>query len=72
MKTPILPKCIHGKIINRFDSCPECISELKKIQKLINPLIDEYWESKGKNDLYHIIYYSYRMGMNHNENFKKG
>ena len=60
---PDPPKCRHGKVMNRFKSCPECLSEDKKIRSLVHPLIDEYWESKGEKDLYHIVFRAYHMGM---------
>ena len=60
---PALPKCRHDKIVNRYESCRECLAEDKEIKKLTNLLIDEYWKGKGKDDLYHIVYRAYRMGM---------
>lgn len=60
---PDMPKCKHGKVFSRFRSCPECLKEDKEIRKLVNPLIDEYWKSKGNDDLYHIVFRSYHMGM---------
>ena len=61
---PALPKCRHGKIVNPHRPCPECRDEDEKIKRLVHPLIDEWWESKGQNiSLYHIVYRAYRMGM---------
>lgn len=57
------PKCRHGKVFNPHRGCPECREEDDEIKKLVNPLIDEYWESKGRDDLYHIVFRAYRMGM---------
>lgn len=64
-----LPKCRHGEIFNPNRSCPECVKDDKAIKSLVHPLIDEYWNSKGKDDLYHVVYRAYRMGMR-GENLK--
>jgi hypothetical protein len=60
---PSIPKCRHGLAFTMIGWCQECESEDIEIKKLTNPLIDEYWESKGREDLYHIVYRAYRMGM---------
>lgn len=54
------PKCRHGKFLY---PCLECLKEDKTIRDIVYPLIDDYWNSKGKEDLYHIVYRAYRMGM---------
>ena len=62
------PKCRHGKVMSRFKSCPECLVEDAKIRSLVHPLIDEYWKSKGQDNLYHIIFRAYHMGMRKDHN----
>lgn len=63
---PDPPSCMHGKVINPMRrNCQECIDEDIEIKKLVNPLIDEYWESRGKQSLYHIVFRAYHMGMRH-------
>lgn len=57
-----LPECRHGVILGHRN-CSKCKTEDVIIKSLVHPLIDEYWNSKGKDDLYHIVYRSYRMGM---------
>jgi len=55
------PRCRHGKAGR---NCPECRDENASIKKLINPLVDEWWERKGENiSLYHIVFRAYHMGM---------
>ncbi|MCK5611294.1 hypothetical protein KAR91_56010 [Candidatus Pacearchaeota archaeon] len=65
MKEPVNPpSCRHGKPFNPIRSnCQECVDEDKEIKSLVHPLIDEYWESKGQEDLYHIVFRAYHMGM---------
>ena len=58
-----LPKCRHGKLVNRFHPCYQCATEDKQIKELVNPLIDEYWESKGQDNLYNLAFRLYHMGM---------
>ncbi len=61
---PNPPKCRHGKVFNPIRSnCQECVEEDKVIKKLVHPLIDKYWASHGRNDLYHIVFQAYHMGM---------
>ena len=63
------PKCRHGKAVNPIRSnCQECVKEDKEIKSLVHPLIDEYWESKGEKDLYHIVFRAYHMGMRNEHN----
>lgn len=58
------PKCEHGRVGNMIRPCPECRVRDQKIKELVNPLIDEWWKSKGENiGLYHYIFQAYRMGM---------
>jgi hypothetical protein len=66
---PNPPKCRHGKVVNPIRSnCQECRNEDIEIKKEVHPLIDDYWKSKGRDDLYHIIRRAYYMGMRHDEN----
>ncbi len=60
---PTPPMCKHGKPFNPHRTCPECYEENKVIKGIVHPLIDEYWESKGQSNLYHIVYSAYHMGM---------
>lgn len=58
------PKCEHGRTFNPHSRCPECRERDDKIKTLVNPLINEWWESKGENlNLYHYAMQIYRMGM---------
>ncbi len=68
MGPPNPPACRHGRVMNRFKTCPDCFKEDKEIQSLVHPLIDEYWESKGEKDLYHIVFRAYHMGMRNEHN----
>lgn len=58
-----MPKCRHGLVFTMIGQCQECRAEDIEIKKLVHPLIDEYWQSKGNKDLYHIVFQAYHMGM---------
>lgn len=61
---PNPPNCRHGKAFNPIRSnCQECVDEDKEIKLLVHPLIDQYWAGLGKDDLYHIVFRTYHMGM---------
>ncbi len=66
---PNPPICKHGKAFNPIRSnCHECAMENKKIKGLVYPLIDNYWECRGKDDLYYIVFRAYHMGMRNEHN----
>ena len=64
---PALPECRHGVVLGHRN-CQECKKDDIKIKELVHPLTYEYWESKGQDDLYHIVFRAYHMGMRKDHN----
>ena len=57
------PVCNHGKSVGGR-GCRECKRERVAIMERIRPLVDLFWDNKGKNagDLEHLMFQAYKMG----------
>lgn len=66
MRRPVSgPRCKHDLPFGV--ACVECQKETNEIKGKVQPLIDSYWDNKGKNagNLNHLMYRAYKMGMKH-------
>ena len=60
-----LPECEHGVTIHL--RCQQCIDRDRTAREAVKPLVDLYWENRGRNagDLDHLLFRAYRLGMKH-------
>jgi hypothetical protein len=64
-----LPKCEHGYVDAL--QCRRCMIQSAEIHKRLRPLVNEFWKSRGQ-DLDHLLYRAYHMGMRHSADLEKG
>jgi len=61
-RSQALPICEHGNSVAY--GCPKCQIDREKISIAIQPLVESFWNGRGKDDLEHLMYQAYRMGRN--------
>lgn len=57
------PTCRHRVPLGIFYGCNECREENVIIAKEIEPLVDEFWEHRGRRQLARLMIRAYRLGM---------
>lgn len=61
-RPPNRPTCKHG---NRPGYCGKCQEERKVIAEKIAPLVDAFWENRGRRDMEGYVVRAFRMGEDH-------